>query len=78
MSELISGKEALKHVAECTVQYQHPDEPKDVWTTITDHFCDQYSLGIFLNKNTKFKFRLKPRTITINGVEIDKPSENIS
>ena len=74
--KLISGKEAPTKVAEGIVQYRCDDEPvADRWTTITGDFWDQYSLGIFLNENTTWKFRLKPRTITINGIEVPAPFE---
>ena len=65
MSELISGKEAL--IAICDgIDVEHRmvgvsefgDNPK------TKHLL----LDNFLNGN--FEFRLKPRTITINGVEL--------
>ena len=68
--KLISGKEALTKVTEGIVQYKCDEDPvADRWTTITDHFWDQYNLGVFLNENTTWKFRLKPRTISINGIE---------
>lgn len=74
--KLISGKEALIKVAEGIVQYKCDEDPvADRWTTITDHFWDQYNLGVFLNENTTWKFRLKPRTITINGIEVPAPFE---
>lgn len=76
MSELISGKEALTKVTEGIVQYKCDEDPvADLWTTITDHFWDQYNLGVFLNENTTWKFRLKPRTITINDIEVPAPFE---
>ena len=76
MSELISGKEALTRVAEGIVQYKCDEAPiADRWTTITDHFWDQYNLGVFLNENTTWKFRLKPRTITLNNIEVPVPFE---
>ena len=70
MSELISGKEAL--IAMCDgIDVEHRmvgvsefgDNPK------TKHLL----LDNFLNGN--FEFRLKPRTITINGVEVPAPFE---
>jgi hypothetical protein len=74
--KLISGKEALIKVAEGIVQYKCDDEPAaDRWTTITGDFWDQYSLGVFLNEGTTWKFRLKPRTISINGIEVPAPFE---
>lgn len=74
--KLISGKEALTKVTEGIVQYKCDEDPvADRWTTITDHFWDQYNLGVFLNENTTWKFRLKPRTILINGIEVPAPFE---
>ena len=74
--KLISGKEALTKVTEGIVQYKcDEDSVADRWTTITDHFWDQYNLGVFLNENTTWKFRLKPHTITINGIEVPAPFE---
>lgn len=71
MSEFISGKEALAKVSEGIVQYKCDTDPvHDRWTTITDHFWDQYNLGVFLNENTTWKFRLKPSTVNLNGVEV--------
>ena len=61
MSELISGKEALIAIANGeVVEFCY----RDVWDSIgemivIDHFM-----------NDKFKFRLKPRTITLNGFEV--------
>ncbi|WP_332605445.1 hypothetical protein [Acinetobacter sp. ESBL14] len=70
---LISGREALERVAEGIVQYSCSEDPvKDRWITITDHFWDQYNLGVFLNKDTTWSFRLKPRTIKIE-LEIPVP-----
>lgn len=74
--KLISGKEALAKVADGVVQYKcDEDSVADRWTTITDHFWDQYNLGVFLNEDTTLKFRLAPRTITINGIEVPAPFE---
>ena len=73
MSKLISGKEALKLVADGVVQYIHSSETQERWTTIADHFWCQCNLGMFLDTNTAFRFRLKPRTITINGIEVPAP-----
>lgn len=66
MSELISGKEALIALANGEeVEFFY----RDAWDSIgemivIDHFT-----------NDKFKFRLKPRTITINGIEVPAPFE---
>ncbi|MCY6989944.1 hypothetical protein OYB56_18375 [Acinetobacter baumannii] len=69
---LISGDVALANVHKCIVQYLHDDEPYGRWTTITDHFWSQYHLGMFLDPDTKFKFRFKPQTIKIE-LEIPAP-----
>lgn len=71
---LISGDVALANVHKCIVQYLHDDEPYGRWTTITDHFWSQYHLGMFLDPDTKFKFRLKPQTIKVE-LELPKPFE---
>ena len=61
MSELISGKEALIALANGEeVEFFY----RDAWDSIgemivIDHFISD-----------KFKFRLKPRTITINNIEV--------
>ena len=66
MSELISGKEALIALADGgEVEFFY----RNVWDSIgemivIDHFISD-----------KFKFRLKPRTITINGIEVPAPFE---
>ncbi|EHU2507913.1 hypothetical protein A0120_RS05290 [Acinetobacter baumannii] len=69
---LISGADALANVHKCIVQYLHDDEPYGRWTTITDHFWSQYHLGMFLDPDTKFKFRFKPQTIKLE-LEIPAP-----
>ncbi|MFX9871563.1 hypothetical protein ABTP57_04625 [Acinetobacter baumannii] len=71
---LISGDVALANVHKCIVQYLHDDEPYGRWTTITDHFWSQYHLGMFLDPDTKFKFRFKPQTIKVE-LELPKPFE---
>lgn len=76
MSELISGKEALSRVHEGVVQYKCANDPvKDRWTTITDHYWSQYNLGVFLDLDTDWEFRIKPHTITLNGIEVPAPFE---
>ena len=62
MSELISGKEALIALAN-NQEVEYFDEKLGEWVymDITHHF--------------KRDFRLKPRTITINGIEVPKPFE---
>ncbi len=71
---LISGDVALANVHKCIVQYLHDDEPYGRWTTITDHFWSQYHLGMFLDPDTKFKFRFKPQTIKLE-LELPKAFE---
>ena len=64
MSELISGKEALIALANGEeVEFYH----NNCWSWVGEmiiikHFVDD-----------SFQFRLKPRTITINGVEVPAP-----
>ena len=62
MSELISGKEALIALSN-NQEVEYFDEKLGEWVymDITHHF--------------KRDFRLKPRTITINGVEVPAPFE---
>ena len=65
MSELISGKEALESILNgIDVQYLNPFNQ---W----DDSAIAISVMDFLD--CKFKFRLKPRTITINGIEVPAP-----
>ncbi|WP_046023889.1 hypothetical protein [Acinetobacter baumannii] len=72
--DLISGDVALANVHKGIVQYLHDDEPYGRWTTITDHLWSQYHLGMFLDPDTKFKFRFKPQTIKLE-LELPKPFE---
>lgn len=64
MSELISGKEALIALANGEeVEFYH----NNCWSWVGEmivikHFVDDV-----------FKFRLKPHTITINGIEVPAP-----
>ena len=67
MSKLISGKEALIALANGEeVQI----ESNKQWVSVDN--CQVYQ---FLNRDCSYKFRLKPRTITINGVEVPAPFE---
>ena len=62
MTELISGKEALIALAngeEVEIQTLNG------WSGVEN--CQVYQ---FLNGNHNYKFRLKPRTITLNGIEV--------
>ncbi len=72
MSELISGKEALiawffdNH----DVQLKYKNEGHwDIFELAED--C--YSLDVF--KDHRYEFRLKPRTITLNNIEVPAPFE---
>ena len=66
MSNLISGKEALIALANGEeVEFCH----KNCWSWVGEmiiikHFVDD-----------SFQFRIKPRTITINGIEVPAPFE---
>ena len=71
MSKLISGKEALIAVAngeEVEIKFNNTDG----WNNINKK--DAYSFEIFLDP-IRTEFRLKPRTITINGIKVPKPFE---
>ena len=72
-SDLISGADALKALAAGKeVQYSHEEIPVlDQWATIRN--LEEYSLDYFLKPDTKFKFRLKPRTLKIGDIEITAP-----
>lgn len=78
MSELISGKEALIALAngEC-VQKRSSEWVDDRWMEITS--IEPFNLNCFLsgvNRNGEnIVFRLKPRTITLNGIEVPAPFE---
>ena len=62
MSELISGKDALIALANGEeVEYEVVVDK--VWNLIS-------SMPVNLILNDNFRFRLKPRTITINGIEV--------
>lgn len=68
MSELISGKDALIALAngeevECRALQKN-------WVNAKS---DLHPLGLFFDKS--FEFRLKHRTITINGIEVPAPFE---
>ena len=68
MSELISGKEALIALAngegvECRAYEKN-------WINANNN---HHPLSLFFDDS--FQFRLKPRTITLNGIEIPAPFE---
>ena len=67
MTNLISGKDALIALANGQeVQIESNEE----WVSVDN--CQIYQ---FLNKYSSHKFRLKPRTITLNGIEVPAPFE---
>ena len=74
--KLISGKEALIALANGgEVEYWCESDPsiQKRWTSIKN--LNEYKLSYFLEDKPRFEFRLKPRTITINGVEMPAPFE---
>lgn len=76
MSKLISGKEALIALANGKeVEYWCESYPsiQKRWTPLKA--LNEYKLSYLLEDNPLFKFRLKPRTITINGIEVPTPFE---
>ena len=76
MTNLISGKEALIALADGQeVEYWCENDPsiQKKWTQIKS--LSEYKLSYFLENKPRFEFRLKPRTITINGIEVPAPFE---
>ena len=72
MSELISGKEAkLAWDNGEQLQVVHNSEflSQKAWEDLND----KHPLAVFTSD--KYIFRLKPRTITINGIEVPAPFE---
>ena len=67
MSELISGKEALIALANgAEVEYKTTDNAGSKW-----HQAKMLTVNTIMNfDDACILFRLKPRTITINGIEI--------
>ena len=62
MSKLISGKDALIALANGEeVEYYYKHEWMDV---------NRLSVRDLTSSDNMYKFRLKPRTITINGIEV--------
>jgi len=66
MSKLISGKDALIALAngEEVEYYKHE------WMDV-----NRLSVRDLTSSDNMYKFRLKPRTITINGIEVPAPFE---
>lgn len=76
--KLISGKEALIALANGeTVQKKTDSWHSDCWLDISKK--EPFNLDCFLSGLNRhgdtIKFRLKPRTITINGIEVPAPFE---
>lgn len=68
MSKLISGKEALIALAngeKVLIRSRHWDN--------FDDLTQDFSLNVFFMD--EYEFKLKPRTITINGIEVPAPFE---
>lgn len=77
MSELISGKEALIALASGKeVEYWCETDPsiQKRWALIKNH--NEYKLSYFLEDKPRFEFRLKPHTISINGIKVPAPEKN--
>ena len=75
--KLISGKEALIALANGEeVEYWCETDPsiQKRWTPIKS--LSEYKLSYFLEDKPRFEFRLKPRTILINGIEVPAPAED--
>lgn len=71
MSELISGKEALIALANGQeIEARHKQTGMG-WS-------NAMTLNLFSFHSSLFEFRLKPRTITINGTEVPKSSDTYS
>ena len=70
--KLISGKEALIALANGEdVEFEVPSRKE--WRNIKS---DPWDLDIILNNKFGHKFRLKPRTILINGIEVNQLTGN--
>ena len=80
MSELISGKEALIALANGETVEMTDSEVDMPWTEICVKNNDFFGRvepcpWMFINTPEHIQFRLKPRTITINGIEVPAPFE---
>lgn len=76
MSELISGKDALIALANGEdVQKRSTGWAGGLWLDITEK--EPFNLSCFfsgINRHgEKIEFRLKPKTITLNGIEVPAP-----
>lgn len=69
MTNLISGKEALIALANGEdVEWRHPERD---WFKAPQ--CNMRTQDFF---SGIYQFRLKPRTITINGIEVPAPADD--
>lgn len=78
MTNLISGKEALIALANGQdVEYwcENDLSIQKRWTLIKA--LNEYKLSYFLEDKPQFEFRIKPKTISINGVAVPKPQKNM-
>jgi len=76
MTNLISGKEALIALANGEeVEYWCENDPsiQKRWTPIKA--LNEYKLSYFLENKPRFEFRIKPKTILLNGIEVPAPFE---
>lgn len=71
MSELISGKEAL--IALANGEEVEFKDGMNKWENIKHHM--NLDLSMFLTAPDWMSFRLKPRTIMINNIEVPAPFE---
>ena len=68
MSKLISGKEALIALANGEDVESRNNQTGMGWN-------NAMTLNLFSFKSSMFDFRLKPRTITLNNIEVPAPFE---
>lgn len=76
MSELISGKEALIALANGeVVQYNWENNPSREWMDVNEELREfsLHEIMVGRSRHGDIKLRLKPRTITINGIEVPAP-----
>ena len=78
---MITGKEALIALANGESVEMADSEVGMDWTAISKHgFLDEQKISapclpMFFEESERIQFRLKPRTITINGIEVPAPFE---
>ena len=80
MNELISGKEALIVLAKGEMVEMTDSEVDMPWTEICVKNNDFFGKvepcpWMFINTPNHIQFRRKPRTISINGIEVPAPFE---